>query len=118
MVGAGRETTESRRLGSGSSVGSPREFVEDWADGSVRDSFFMFLDDRDLLGEGRINDSVSEVAEERAEIGPEPSPCTSAMSWFWEGVSMRREVGRPLRRCVAAWRAECGRGVAASMLLG
>jgi len=78
----------------------------------------MFLEGRGLLGEGNINESVSEVADERAEIEAELSLCTSAMSEVWDGVSMRREVGGPLLRAEDAWRAECGRGVAESMLLG
>ena len=100
MLVFGKEITEGRRFarieGSGalggalraSGAGRVREFVEDWADGRVMDSFFMFRRDRGLLGEGRIKESASEVVEERAEVEAELSLAKRAMPGLCTGVSM------------------------------
>ena len=62
---AGRETIDSRLLGSTRWLSvERRELVEDWAEGRVRDSFFMFREVRGLLGLGKTNESESEVADE------------------------------------------------------
>jgi hypothetical protein len=73
--------------------------VEDWADGRVRDNFFIFLRERGLLVavKGREYSDVSEAAEDRAEVEVELSS-RSAVSGLWMGVSMRRGVGGRLRR--------------------
>lgn len=91
--------------------------MEDWAEGRVRDSFFMFREVRGLLGVGKTNESESEVADERpAEL----SLWTRAMSELRAGVSIRKEVRGPLFRWAAGGRDrrdDDGRGVAESMLL-
>ncbi len=66
----------------------PRELVDDWADGSVIDSFFMLRRDRGLLGEGRTKESASEVVEERVDAEAELSLEKNAMPGLWTGVSM------------------------------
>lgn len=98
----------------GSTAGSVRELDEDWADGRVMDSFFMLRRDRGLLGEGRIKESASEVVEERVDAEAELSLEKKATPGLKRGVSMRRGAGGPFLR---GGRVDCGRGVAASMLL-
>lgn len=61
------------------SEGMVREFVDDWADERVSESFFMFLSDLGgcgFAGKGEVK-SDSEVAEESAEA--ELSPRASAI---------------------------------------
>lgn len=98
----------------GSTAGRVRELDEDWADGRVMDSFFMLRRDRGLLGEGRIKESASEVVEERVDAEAELSLEKKATPGLKRGVSMRRGAGGPFLR---GGRVDCGRGVAASMLL-
>jgi hypothetical protein len=73
--------------------------VEDWADGRVRDNFFMFLRERGLLVavKGREYSDISEAAEDRVEVEAELSS-RSAISGLWMGVSMRRGAGGRLLR--------------------
>ena len=121
----GREIVEDLRRGAkgsmleagGSEVmGLKREFVDEVAEGSVSESFFMFRE-RGLLGVGKMNESVSEVVEERVE----GVVCVSAdrrvsPGFTEEGVSMRRCAGGPrLRAGCEDNIADCGRGVAESM---
>lgn len=54
--------------------------MEDSADGMVKDSRFIFLRDRGLLGWGKGKDSdESEVAEDRAEAADGVSPFKRAI---------------------------------------
>lgn len=56
-------------MGGSDTVGLKREVAEDWADGRVSESFFLFMvRDCGLLGGGKMKESVSEVAEETAEV--------------------------------------------------
>ena len=74
-----------------------REFVEDCAEGRVRESFFM-LRERDFVGGGKMKESESEVAESMVEEGAEESLRVRAILGLCTGVSMRREVGGPFLR--------------------
>jgi hypothetical protein len=57
----------------GGSEASWSEFVDDWADGSVRDNFFIFLGCFALLEEINGEESESDVAEDSAEAEESPS---------------------------------------------
>lgn len=91
---AGREATDGRLRGSttGEACWEPgtameSEFVDDLAEGRVRESFFMFLRDRGLSGEGRSRLSESECAE-GGGLSP-TARITEAGSWI--GVSILRD---------------------------
>ncbi len=90
--------TEARESFGGSEVsGLRREAVELSAEGRVRDNFFMFRK-WGLPVVGKVNESVSEVAEERVDAGAEVSENTRVTSGFCAGVSMRRLGIGPLLR--------------------
>ena len=95
--------------------GLKRELVEDVAEGSVRESFFM-LREWGLLG-GKMKESVSEVVDERVE--EEAGLSVDMLVGFWfakEGVSMRRwATGQRFRTDWEDNMVDCGRGVAVSM---
>lgn len=106
--------TSAKRLGGSEAIGLSKEAAEDCADGSVRDSFFMFLE-WGLLGGGQWKESASEVAEERAEAEA-VSGDTRAMLLACGGVSMRRGVMGPFFLEEKDDRkVDCGRGVAVSI---
>ena len=124
MLLLGSEMVEDLRRGPQASVvdwggsevrGLKREFVEDVAEGRVRESFFM-LRERCLLGGGKMKESVSEVVEERVEEEAGLSESMACSARAAEGVSMRRGAGgHRLRGGSEAGTADCGRGVAVSM---
>lgn len=80
------------------------ELVDDLADGRVRESFFMFLRDCGLLGEGRNRLSGSESAE-----GGGLSPTASRIDVDWRaGVSIRRdESADDFLRGLGGWLRDC-----------
>lgn len=69
-----------------------------------------------LLGGGKMKDSVSEVPEERVEAEARFPAGTREPSAWWAGVSMHRGATGGFLRCENEVNADCGRGVAASML--
>lgn len=123
VVVAGRDMVDDRRRevygstaeGGAAESGLKRELADDWADGRVSDSFFMFLG-RGLARAGKMKESVSEAVEERVEHDVGLSEKTRVWERFAGGVSMRRGVRGPrLRGGAEARRVDCGRGVAVSM---